>query len=79
MTPEQQTRAGVGTIRHAPTGATWITWPRGQRPPWELVDEAVGRLTGGAVKVRVPAPGDEDDPDGLTVAVYRDLPEPDDD
>lgn len=72
MTPEQQSAAGVGTIRHAPTGATWITWPQGQQPPWELVDETVGRLTHGAVKVK--ASVDADDPGRLSVAVYRDLP-----
>lgn len=73
MTPEEQTAAGVGTIRHAPTGATWITWPWGQQPPWELVGEAVGRLTDGAVKVRA-VRDDADEPGRLTVAVYRDLP-----
>lgn len=74
MTPEEQTAAGVGTIRHAPTGATWITWRQDSQPPWEVIAEAVERLTDGAVKVRAVEP----DPGRLAIAVYRNLPEPDD-
>jgi hypothetical protein len=69
-------RDDAGTIKHVPTGATWVTWDHRKQPPWELVAEAVARLTHGAVKIR--AAGDEDEPDRLAVAVYRDLPEVED-
>jgi len=72
--PPTPARDDAGTIRHAPTNATWVTWDDGRQPPWHLVDEAVGRLTGGAVKVRA-CRRDEDEPGRLAVAVYRDLPE----
>jgi hypothetical protein len=73
-TPPPPAREDAGTIRHAPTNATWVTWDEGLQPPWHLVDEAVSRLTGGAVKVRA-CRRDEDEPGRLAVAVYRDLPE----
>jgi hypothetical protein len=67
-------RDDAGTVRHVPTNATWVTWDDGLQPPWHLIDEAVSRLTGGAVKVRA-CRRDEDEPGRLAVAVYRDLPE----
>jgi hypothetical protein len=69
-------RPDAGTTRHIPTGATWITWADGKQPPWNLVAEAVARLTGGGVKIRVGR--DEDELGRLHVAVYRDLPEMED-
>ncbi len=76
--PAQAPRDDAGTIKHIPTGATWVTWDQAKQPPWELVAEAVARLTGGAVKIR-PCRRDEDEPDRLAVAVYRNLPEDEDD
>jgi len=69
-------RDDAGTIKHVLTGATWITWDHRKQPPWELIGEAVARLTYGAVKIRTAA--DEDEPGRLAVAVYRDLPEAED-
>lgn len=77
MTPEEQTAAGVGTIRHAPTGATWITWRAGEQPPWEVIADTVKRLTGTTVTMRDASSPDE--PDRSAVAVYTVLPPDEDD
>lgn len=65
-------RGDAGTVKHTPTGATWVTWADGVQPPWEEIAEAVSRLTAGGVKVRAVS---NEDPGRLAVAVYRDLPE----
>lgn len=74
--PPAASRDDAGTIKHVPTGATWVTWDRSEQPPWEAIAEAVARLTHGAVKIR--RADAEDEPDRLAVAVYRDLPEVED-
>jgi hypothetical protein len=68
----QPVRDDTGTIRHIPTGATWITWDENRQPPWKQIAEAVASLTNGAVKIRAVS---NDDPGRLAVAVYRELPE----